>query len=74
MFIAAVSIAVAPIEPMLGAVVHNFVPSLSFAVLLHDSFLWTSIAVAGAVLLGASASPLGGTGGNGLLKVTDFPL
>ena len=72
MFIAAVSIAVAPIEPMLGAVMHNFVPSLSFAVLLHDSFLWTSIAVA--VLLGASASPLGGTSGNGLFKVTDLPL
>ena len=72
MFITAVAVAVAPIEPMLGAVMHNFVPFLSFAVLLHDSFLRTAFAVAGAVLLGAGA--VGGASGNGLLKVTDFPL
>ena len=73
MFIAALAIAVAPIEPMLGAVMHDFVPSLSFAVLLHDSFLGTSIAVV-AVVAVLGASSLRGTSGNGLLEITNLLL
>ena len=58
-FISAVTIAVAPIEAVFGAVVHYFVPFVSFAVLLHDSFLGSSIAV------GVGASSLCGASGNG---------
>ena len=67
-FVSAVAITVASIEAVFGAVVHHFVPFLSFAVLLHDSFLGSSIAV------GVGASSLCGTSGNGLFKVTNLPL
>ena len=67
-FISAVAVAVAPIKAVFGAVVHYFVPFLSFAVLLHDSFLGSSLAVE------VGASSLCGTSGNRLFKVTNLPL
>ena len=77
-FVPAVGVAMAPIEPMLGAVMHNFVPFLSFTVLLYDSFLGASVTVIVTVglvtVVVAGASPLCGASGNGLFKFADLLL
>ena len=64
-FVSTIGVTMAPIEPMLGAVMHNFVPSLSLAVLLHDSFFGASVTVVVGLATVRASRSLCGTGGNG---------